>query len=98
LDLPRTANSVSATNGSIWYQIQVNGIDTSQLRQDILRILREPRLGLVNDELSENIKDGQLFIQGVNTAKASFIINSLKALPVEVQWQMYAKDPSSDHN
>lgn len=78
--------------GEIFYQIMIEGIDSSQLRKNILESLRDSRLGLVNDEISEAIKGGMLIIRGLNAVKASFIINSLKDLPIELNWQMYAED------
>jgi hypothetical protein len=80
------------SNGRYVYQIIIEGIDSSSLRRSLLDSLRDSRLGLVNNEIMENISQGQLIIRELNPVKASFIMNALKDLPLEIKWQMYAQE------
>ena len=78
------------------YQIFIDGIDSASLRRQVLESLRDHRLGLVNDEISEQILNGRLVIVDVNAITASFIINTLKGLPVELNWQVYASEETTE--
>lgn len=71
------------------YKIVISGVDTSDLRTALIDSLRDTRLGLVNNEVVENLEQGQLEITGLNPIKASIIINSLKELPIDVHWELY---------
>jgi hypothetical protein len=80
--------------GTTMYRINIAGIDSSDLRKSILAALLDHRLGLVNDEVSDSISDGQVTISGLNAIKASYIINSLKAQPIELKWEVYVESDS----
>jgi hypothetical protein len=82
------------TTGTGFYQINIEGIDSADIRKNVLNSLLDHRLGLVNNEIAETISGGQLSIRGLNAIKASFIINSLKALPIELKWKVYAESNS----
>ena len=75
-----------------FYQITVNGIDSSKLRKEVLDALRESRLGLVHNEIENNIIDGKLIVRGLNPVKASVIMNSFKDLPINIEWKTYVKE------
>ncbi len=90
------ASSEGRNGGTAFYQITIEGIDASSLRRAVLDSLRDSRLGLVNDEISGNIEQGRLLIKALNPVKASFIMNALKDLPLEINWEMYAPDTNSD--
>jgi hypothetical protein len=75
----------------------IEGIDSSDLRRAVLDALRESRLGLVNNEVAADIVNGRLVVQGLNPVKASFIMNSLKELPVEINWQVYEAESTSEN-
>lgn len=87
---PVVSASGSEKAGTGLFQINIEGIDSADLRKNVLASLLDHRLGLVNDEIAESIVEGQLSVRGLNAVKASCIINSLKALPIELKWQVYA--------
>lgn len=93
----QSSDSVSSSlpMGSMNYKIQIKGIDSSNLRQSVLSVLRDKRLGLVSDEIAEKIDQGELTIMGLNPVKASVIMNTLKDLPFEISWKVYGKEESS---
>lgn len=80
--------------GSMNYKIQIKGIDSSSLRQSILNTFKDKRLGLVSDEIKGKIDQGELIIMGLNPVKASMIMNTLKDLPIEINWELYGKEES----
>lgn len=74
------------------YRVIIDEIDTAQLRASVLDAIRDSRLGLVNDEVQPTIKSGTMVIQGLNPVKASYIINSLKELPLPIKWEVYGEE------
>lgn len=94
--VPSVTRVEGLPRGAVFYQIHIEGIDASSLRIAVLDSLRDSRLGLINDEISGNIDQGQLIIKGLNPVKASFIMNALKDLPLEINWEMYAQENTSD--
>jgi hypothetical protein len=85
-------SQTSYQTGPIEYEIQIDEIDSSSLRNAVLDSLRDRRLGLVHDEVVASIDQGHLTIRGLNPVKASYIINTLKDLPLQLTWKAYAKE------
>lgn len=79
--------SMSVSTDSMVYRVIVSGIDTAELRRGVRDSLRDSRLGLVGDEVLENIDQGTLVITGLNPIKASVIVTSLMEFSLEVSWQ-----------
>lgn len=78
----------TSTEASL-FRIIIREIDTASLRRMVLDSLQDPRLGLVQNEIANKIQDGTLEIQGLNPIKASFIMNTLKDLPLLIEWEVY---------
>lgn len=78
--------------GTMNYKIKIRGIDSSNLRQAVLNSLKDKRLGLVSGEIMNTIDMGQLTITGLNPVKASVIMNSLKELALDIDWELYGKE------
>lgn len=94
-DTPQALNQppiISSGTKATQLKMIIDGIDVSSLRRGVLEVLQDHRLGLVRDELAGGIKDGRLVINGLNPVKASFIMNSLKGMALEIKWEMYAED------
>ncbi len=68
------------------YEIQIEGIDTSELRQKILDALSDNRFRWEARVLLSQIKNGQLSLPRLNPAKAMVMIRRLQALPVRITW------------
>lgn len=81
------AEPITAMN----YKLQIRGIDTAALRKTVLEALFDKRLGLVSNEISESINNGCLTVTGLNPVKASFILNTLKQYPLEIDWELNAQ-------
>jgi hypothetical protein len=73
--------------GQLLYEIQIEGIDGSKLRNELYEELKDARWGWVAIELMGAIKMGCLVIKDVSAVKASLLINRLKALPLEIKWK-----------
>lgn len=84
---PDSFGSMSVSTDSMIYRVIVSGIDTAELRRRVRDSLRDSRLGLVGDEILENIDQGMLVITGLNPIKASVIVTSLMEFSLEVSWQ-----------
>lgn len=76
-----------SSSGKLQYTITVSGIDTSELRKILRDTLHDSRLGLVGNEIIENIEQGVLVIKELNPIKASVIVKSLREYPFEIRWQ-----------
>jgi hypothetical protein len=81
------SNENSETIGQLLYDIEINGIDGSKLRNELYEELKDPRWGWLAIELMGTIKMGQLILKDINAVKASLLVNRLKALPLEIKWK-----------
>jgi hypothetical protein len=81
--------------GALVYDLEIKGVDTPEIREDILSALTDTRLGLDGHGIIATIKNGTLLIPQLNPVKASIILSRLKYLPLEVSWtsQQLVKDP-----
>ncbi len=68
------------------YRFFIHGIDTVQIRHSVLEVLSEPRLGLDLNKLPSQIRQGELVLDKLNAAQASYIARHLGAISVEMQW------------
>jgi hypothetical protein len=81
------AESNSEVAGHLLYEIEIEGIDGSKLRNELYDELKDPRWGWVAMELMGSIKLGRLVLKDVNAVKASLLVNRLKGLPLEIKWK-----------
>lgn len=81
------SNESPETIGQLLYDIEINGIDGSKLRNELYEELKDPRWGWLAIELMGKIKMGQLILKDVNAVKTSLLVNRLKALPLEIKWK-----------
>lgn len=78
-------NSTEIIEG-LTYKVRILGIDSSESRQRLEDILREPRLTFDLQQLMGNILGGQLEVENLNTAKAFYLIQKLKQEAFDVSW------------
>ena len=77
-----------AGEGACVYSVTVKGIDTKDLSSSVFDALTDSRLGL--DISPESVKEGVLYLKGLNPVQASVIVNRLKSIAVEINWVQYS--------
>lgn len=74
--------------GALLYDIRIQGIDTKELRGEILEQLNDSRLGLDLENLK--IDQGTLLLKSLNPVVVSVIAQRLKPLPIVLDWRQHA--------
>ncbi len=80
------ANSEASSlkHGTIIYNLTIKNIDTEDLREEILDVLRENKLNIDIKKLKFSLPT--LELKDLNPVKVSVIVSKIKHLPVEVEW------------
>lgn len=74
--------------GALLYDLRVQGVDTKELRKQIIECLSDSRLGLNTEGFV--IEQGQFILTGLNPVVVSIIVQRLKPLPVFMDWRQNA--------
>ncbi len=74
--------------GPLLYDLRIQGIDTRELRGEILEYLNDSRLGLDLENLK--IDQGTLIVKSLNPVVVSVIAQRLKPLPIVLDWRQHA--------
>ena len=69
----------------IYYNVEIEGIDSPMIRERVLEELDDPRLGWKPADLQ--IKMGRLVLENVSSTKAHVVVCSMLSLPVKVVWK-----------
>lgn len=72
--------------GILTYSIQISGIDTAQIRDELREILIDEKFGWDADVLVKQIKRGELVLSKVSAVKASVLLNKIKYLSLKIKW------------
>lgn len=80
-------DEAASAMGHLLYDIEIEGIDGSKLRNELYEELKDPRWGWIAIELMGTVNNGRLVLNDVNAVKASLLVNRLKALPLEIKWK-----------
>lgn len=75
-----------ARHGILFYNLKIEGIDTSEERHALMDILSNRQLMLSVEDLIKEIEDGILVIESLNPVKASVIVSELEMSGMEVSW------------
>lgn len=90
-DLSQLANTTDtdAQSGSIRYNIAIAGIDTAEIRKEFRDLLSDRRFLFDVDAVLKSIRSGRVRMQNVAAVKAILLIQRLRGLPVNVQWEQH---------
>ncbi len=77
-------------DGNLRYTLTISGIDSSELRQEVVSVLSDRKFLFDVPELLQSVKQGQLRIQDISAVKASMIVFFLKSTPLEISWEQHA--------
>jgi hypothetical protein len=85
------ANKISAhkDEGHFRYNILVDGIDSADIRQDIVEVLSDSKFAWNKDIILKELKSGQLKILAVPAVKSAILIQRLRHLPLNITWEQY---------
>jgi hypothetical protein len=74
----------SLKNGALTYNLTVSNIDTEDLKEEILDVLKESKLNIDLKKLKFSLPT--LELKDLNPIKVSVIVSKIKHLPVDVEW------------
>jgi hypothetical protein len=70
--------------GTFFYDVKILNLDTQDLKDEVLDILKDKKLGIDLKKL--NFKLSHLVIEDLNAVKASVLVTKLKHLPIDIEW------------
>lgn len=71
-----------------FFDIRVVGIDSKDIRSEVIDILSEDRLGLKIESFNKIIKNGILTLTDVPAVKAYVLVQNLSHLPCDLSWTL----------
>lgn len=71
---------------SYFFDIEIAEIDSKDLRDEILDHLTDSRLGLKENDLDKQIKNGVLLLKDISAVKTHVIVQKLSHLPCQLSW------------
>ena len=91
-DIARFGNSdvTGSRDGSLRYNLLVEGIDTSDVREAFREALTDRKFVWDTDDILRTIQNGAVRIENVVASKAFVLVSRLRALPVRISWEQYA--------
>jgi len=87
-DLATTMDEQGASE-ALTYDLMISGIDTADLRKEVLESLTDKRLAWDPEALVNEIKEGHLKLTGISAIKAHVVAQRLKVLPLHLEWKQY---------
>jgi hypothetical protein len=79
----------SAGFGSLVYDIEIQGIDTAEIREEVSSHLTDSRLQLDVSAIMASVEKGVMRLSAINPVKASVILNRLRHLPLKIKWNSH---------
>jgi hypothetical protein len=76
--------------GVLRYNLRINGIDTSDIRDAFREALTDRKFMWDTDSILRSIRQGQVVIPNITASKAFMLVNRLRSLPVDIEWEQYA--------
>ncbi len=89
LDIQKFDQSLSSQmdDGEYIYDVIITGMDSADLKKDVLFALSEKRFSLIMSGLQKEVQKGELVIRDLNPVRAMLIVLRLQALDVTVEWR-----------
>ncbi len=75
--------------GSLRFHVSILGIDTGEVRKQIIDILADTRFLWDAQSLMSKMRNGRIDIRDLTAVKASLLVQRLRTVPVEVFWEQY---------
>ena len=77
-------------DGTLRYTVFIEGIDTSDLRNDFREAITDRKFMWDTDQILRSLRHGQVTIGNVSASKAFILISRLRSMPVKIRWEQYA--------
>lgn len=71
-----------------FFDIEIAGIDSKDIRDEILESLNDERLALIGTDFNRQISNGILILKAISAVKAHVIIQRISHLPCEISWTL----------
>jgi hypothetical protein len=86
--------------GEYLYDVIITGIDSADLKKDVLFALSEKRFALSISAAQKEIQAGELTVRDLNPVRAMLIVLRLQALDVTVEWRQrhFTKDEPTEES
>jgi hypothetical protein len=81
------ASASELSDGEFLYDVTVKGLDSVDLKKDVLAALADKRFSLVKEEMRKNIRQGELLLSDLNPVRAMLVVLKLQEFDVEVEWR-----------
>lgn len=82
-------------DGPYYYDITISGLDTAQIKDDVLKALMDKRFQWSAEEVRRRFRNGRLVFKNLNPVKAVLVVIKLQHIDVDIQWvQKLHTDPS----
>ena len=90
-DVEKYGNAqATSEKGFLRYDLRISGLDSSEIEQQIMFILEDPRFNWDAKEILKSQKEGVLVIKNLNPIKAMCLVSDLSFLSVlELSWKQY---------
>lgn len=91
-DLAGFANSQESggREGPLRYNLSIAGIDTSDIREAFREAITDRKFMWDTEQIVRSIRNGEVRIANVSPVKAFILINRLRNLPLQVEWEQHA--------
>lgn len=85
-EINQFANSPASSlkEGNLVYNLTIKNIDTEELKQEIMAVLKENKLGIDTKKLKFALPT--LELKDLNPVKVSVIVSKIKHLPIDMEW------------
>lgn len=85
-EINRFASSPASSlkEGNLMYNLTIKNIDTEELKEEILAVLQENKLGIDVKNLKFSLPT--LVLKNLNPVKVSVIVSKIKHLSVDLEW------------
>ncbi len=89
-DVEKYGNApASSEKGFLRYDLQISGLDSLEIEQEVLSVLEDPRFKWSAKEILRSQKKGVLEIKNLNPVKAMCLVSGLSFLSVQLRWKQY---------
>ena len=82
-------------DGQYYYDLIISGLDTADIKRELLKALDDKRFLWSLDELKGKLRGGQLVLKNLNPVKAVMLVIKLQHMDVDIRWEQKPyTDPS----
>ena len=82
--------STGSSPGNLRYHLTISGVDTADLRKELLEALTDQKFLWDPSKLIRSIRNGQLRIADLSPLKTAILVSRLKSTPFQLTWEQHA--------